>query len=89
LKPQDWLIQVSFSIKQTQQIRLQMDIQEKRSKTETLGLGPIASMFWIDDALCSSIYLDGVVAMVDAKYALQVLCLLLLETFFFFFFFLK
>lgn len=36
---------------------------------ETTGLadpGPIANMFWLDDGLCSSIYLDGVVTVVDA-----------------------
>lgn len=41
---------------------------------ETTGLadpGPIASMFWLDEALCSEIFLDGIVTMVDAKYALQ------------------
>lgn len=32
---------------------------------------PIARIFWLDEALCSSIYLDGVVAVVDAKYGLQ------------------
>jgi G3E family GTPase len=29
-------------------------------------------MFWLDEALCSSIFLDGVITLVDAKYALQV-----------------
>ncbi|KAJ1553788.1 COBW domain-containing protein 1, partial [Cladochytrium tenue] len=41
---------------------------------ETTGLadpGPIASMFWLDDGLQSDLYLDGVVALVDAKFALQ------------------
>lgn len=36
---------------------------------ETTGLadpGPIANMFWLDDALLSSIYLDGVITLVDA-----------------------
>ena len=28
--------------------------------------GPIASMFWLDDSLGSSIYLDGIVTVVDA-----------------------
>lgn len=38
---------------------------------ETTGLadpGPIASIFWMDDALGSQIYLDGIVTLVDAKY---------------------
>ena len=30
-------------------------------------LGPIASMFWLDDELGSDIYLDGIVTLVDAK----------------------
>ncbi|CAG8459983.1 3009_t:CDS:10 [Paraglomus occultum] len=41
---------------------------------ETTGLadpGPIASMFWLDEALCSDIYLDGIVTLVDAKHILQ------------------
>ncbi len=39
---------------------------------ETTGLAdpaPIASIFWLDEALCSDLYLDGVVTVVDAKYA--------------------
>ncbi|KAI8893299.1 CobW/HypB/UreG, nucleotide-binding domain-containing protein [Globomyces pollinis-pini] len=38
---------------------------------ETTGLadpGPIASMFWLDDALQSELYLDGIVTVVDSKY---------------------
>ncbi|XP_068082034.1 zinc-regulated GTPase metalloprotein activator 1-like [Anabrus simplex] len=41
---------------------------------ETTGLadpGPIASAFWMDKALESDIYLDGVVTIVDSKYGLQ------------------
>lgn len=41
---------------------------------ETTGLadpGPIASIFWIDEELCSDLFLDGVVTLVDAKYCLQ------------------
>ncbi|XP_074648932.1 zinc-regulated GTPase metalloprotein activator 1-like isoform X2 [Tubulanus polymorphus] len=41
---------------------------------ETTGLadpGPIASIFWIDDELCSDVFLDGIVTVVDAKYCLQ------------------
>ncbi|CAD5112271.1 DgyrCDS1500 [Dimorphilus gyrociliatus] len=41
---------------------------------ETTGLadpGPIASMFWLDDELCSDIYLDGIITVTDAKYCLQ------------------
>lgn len=29
--------------------------------------GPVASIFWVDDELESSIYLDGIVTVVDAK----------------------
>ncbi|GFR93348.1 COBW domain containing [Elysia marginata] len=38
---------------------------------ETTGLadpGPIASIFWLDEELCSDVYLDGIVVMVDAKF---------------------
>ncbi|XP_011406796.1 PREDICTED: COBW domain-containing protein 1-like [Amphimedon queenslandica] len=38
---------------------------------ETTGLadpGPIASIFWLDDGLGSSLILDGIVTVVDAKY---------------------
>ena len=28
-------------------------------------------MFWLDDALCSDLYLDGVVTLVDAKYSMR------------------
>ncbi|XP_036361151.1 COBW domain-containing protein 1 [Octopus sinensis] len=41
---------------------------------ETTGLadpGPIASMFWVDEELCSDIYLDGIITMIDAKHCLQ------------------
>lgn len=41
---------------------------------ETTGLadpGPIASMFWLDEELCSDIYLDGIITVVDAKYSMQ------------------
>eukprot|EP00039_Didymoeca_costata_P020209 m.340468 g.340468 ORF g.340468 m.340468 type:complete len:377 (+) comp19321_c0_seq1:128-1258(+) len=40
---------------------------------ETTGLadpGPIAEIFWMDEALCSSLYLDGIVTMIDAKYCM-------------------
>lgn len=36
---------------------------------ETTGLadpGPIAQMFWLDEALCSFVFLDGVITLVDA-----------------------
>jgi G3E family GTPase len=36
---------------------------------ETTGLadpGPIASMFWLDDSLGASVYLDGIITVVDA-----------------------
>lgn len=38
---------------------------------ETTGFadpGPIASIFWLDEELCSDVYLDGIVVMVDAKF---------------------
>lgn len=38
---------------------------------ETTGLadpGPIASIFWLDEELCSDIFLDGIITVVDAKY---------------------
>ncbi|NXE21538.1 CBWD1 protein, partial [Ardeotis kori] len=41
---------------------------------ETTGLadpGTVASMFWVDSELGSDIYLDGIVAVVDAKHGLQ------------------
>ncbi|XP_071836351.1 zinc-regulated GTPase metalloprotein activator 1A-like isoform X2 [Apostichopus japonicus] len=41
---------------------------------ETTGLadpGPIASIFWLDEELGCDIYLDGIVTVVDAKYALN------------------
>lgn len=43
---------------------------------ETTGLadpGNIAPMFWVDDQLGSSIYLDGIVTLVDAKNILRLL----------------
>ena len=43
---------------------------------ETTGLadpGPIASMFWLDEALQSELYLDGIVTVVDAKFILKYL----------------
>ena len=43
---------------------------------ETTGLadpGNIAPLFWVDDGLGSSIYLDGIVTLVDAKNILHVL----------------
>ncbi|XP_076462328.1 zinc-regulated GTPase metalloprotein activator 1-like [Babylonia areolata] len=52
------------------------NLMSKRGKfdyilLETTGLadpGPIASIFWLDEELCSDIYLDGIIVMVDAKY---------------------
>ncbi|KAK9721778.1 hypothetical protein K7432_003177 [Basidiobolus ranarum] len=41
---------------------------------ETTGLadpGPIASIFWLDDQLCSEIFLDGIITVVDAKHVEQ------------------
>jgi G3E family GTPase len=43
---------------------------------ETTGLadpGPIASMFWMDEALSSQVYLDGIVTLLDAKYGQGIL----------------
>lgn len=43
---------------------------------ETTGLadpGNIAPLFWVDDGLGSTIYLDGVVTLVDAKHILHCL----------------
>uniref|UniRef100_A0A8C7KJ41 COBW domain containing n=1 Tax=Oncorhynchus kisutch TaxID=8019 RepID=A0A8C7KJ41_ONCKI len=42
---------------------------------ETTGLadpGAVASMFWVDAELGSDIYLDGIVTVIDAKYAMQI-----------------
>ncbi|KAJ3299518.1 COBW domain-containing protein 1 [Borealophlyctis nickersoniae] len=36
-----------------------------------LDAGPIASMFWLDDELQSSLYLDGIITVVDAKFGLE------------------
>lgn len=55
------------------------DLMKKRGRfdyilLETTGLadpGPIATMFWMDDELCSDLYLDGIVAVVDAKFCLK------------------
>lgn len=41
---------------------------------ETTGLadpGPLASVFWLDDALDSSVQLDAIVTIIDSKYCLQ------------------
>jgi len=32
----------------------------------TLDPGPIASMFWLDDSLGASIYLDGIITVIDS-----------------------
>ncbi|KAJ3403216.1 COBW domain-containing protein 1 [Chytriomyces hyalinus] len=53
-------------------------LMKKRGKfdyilLETTGLadpGPIAEMFWLDDAVQSDIYLDGIVTLIDSKHAL-------------------
>ncbi|XP_002157915.2 zinc-regulated GTPase metalloprotein activator 1 [Hydra vulgaris] len=55
------------------------NLMKKRGKfdyilLETTGLadpGPIAAMFWLDDALCSDLYLDSVITLVDAKYSMK------------------
>lgn len=36
-----------------------------------LSSGPIASMFWLDEALCSDLYLDGIITVVDSKFCLK------------------
>lgn len=54
-------------------------LMEKRGKfdyilLETTGIadpGPIASMFWLDDALASTIYLDGIVCVLDAESVIE------------------
>ncbi|VDP87862.1 unnamed protein product [Echinostoma caproni] len=41
---------------------------------ETTGLadpGPIASIFWLDESLCSKLCLDGIVTILDAKYCMM------------------
>lgn len=41
---------------------------------ETTGLadpGPVVSMFWTDEELCSDLYLDGIIDIVDAKFCLR------------------
>ncbi|XP_069043393.1 zinc-regulated GTPase metalloprotein activator 1 isoform X3 [Lepisosteus oculatus] len=55
------------------------NLMEKKGKfdyilLETTGLadpGAVASMFWVDAELGSDIYLDGIVTVIDAKYAMQ------------------
>ncbi|KAM4810003.1 zinc-regulated GTPase metalloprotein activator 1-like [Rhinophrynus dorsalis] len=55
------------------------NLMQKRGKfdyilLETTGLadpGAVASMFWVDAELGSDIYLDGILSVVDAKYAMQ------------------
>jgi len=55
------------------------NLMKKRGKfdyvlLETTGLadpGPIAAMFWMDEALCSELYLDGILTVVDAKYSVR------------------
>ncbi|XP_045593869.1 zinc-regulated GTPase metalloprotein activator 1 isoform X2 [Procambarus clarkii] len=55
------------------------NLMKKRGKfdyilLETTGLadpGPIASLFWMDKQLESEIYLDGIVTVLDAKYAMK------------------
>ena len=43
---------------------------------ETTGLadpGPIASIFWMDEAIQSSVYLDGIITVVDSNYIMSYL----------------
>ena len=55
------------------------NLMEKRGKfdyilLETTGLadpGPIASLFWLDEELCSDLFLDGIITVADAKYCRQ------------------
>ena len=50
-------------------------LMEKKGKfdyilLETTGLadpGPIAGIFWLDEELCSELYLDAIITVVDAK----------------------
>jgi G3E family GTPase len=58
------------------------NLMERRGKTfdyillETTGIadpGPIAKMFWLDDALQSDILLDGIITLVDAKHGQSLL----------------
>ena len=42
---------------------------------ETTGLadpGPIAGIFWMDEELCSDLYLDSIITVADAKYCNRV-----------------
>ncbi|VDO13044.1 unnamed protein product [Rodentolepis nana] len=56
-------------------------LMKKRGKfdyilLETTGLadpGPIASLFWLDENLCSQLALDGIVTLLDSKYCLKTL----------------
>ena len=34
-------------------------------------LGPVASIFWLDEELGSDIFLDGIVTLVDAKHCIM------------------
>ena len=47
-------------------------ILHKRFKNVNSSLdipsGPIASLFWLDSELCSDLFLDGIITLVDAKY---------------------
>ncbi|XP_059475895.1 zinc-regulated GTPase metalloprotein activator 1-like [Neocloeon triangulifer] len=55
------------------------NLMQKRGKfdyilLETTGLadpGPIASIFWLDSDLGSSVYLDGIITVIDGKYGIQ------------------
>ena len=38
-----------------------------RSASVTIDPGPVASMFWLDDSLGASIYLDGIITIIDSK----------------------
>lgn len=59
---------------QTQTVKALESLMQRRGTfdlilVETSGLadpGPIATMFWQDDALCGSLYLSGIVTLVDA-----------------------
>ena len=56
------------------------NLMQKRGKfdyilLETTGLadpGPIAGIFWMDEELCSDLYLDAIITVVDAKYCKNV-----------------
>lgn len=66
-----WKLKVFFfslSLSRDNGVKAIENLMEKKGKfdyilLETTGLadpGPIASIFWIDEELCSDVYLDGI-----------------------------